>query len=78
VTKQSEEDPSSIENKTLEEGIGSVRVTAESLQGAKGVQTAKHLLGTLRNGAKGDESKKAYTERMVEDGEAVLGVKEAS
>jgi hypothetical protein len=78
VTKQSEEDPSSIENKTLEEGIGSVKVAAESLQGAKGVQTAKRLLGTLRNGAKGDESKKAYTERMVEDGEAVLGLKEAS
>ena len=66
----------SIESKTFEEGIGNVKVAAEALRGEKGVQTAKRLLDTLRHGSKDDESKKAYSDRMVEDGGAVLGLKE--
>jgi exonuclease SbcD len=77
ATRQTDGDALSIENRTLEEGIGRVKVGAEPLRGAKGVQTAKRLLDTFRRGAKGDESKKAYTERMVEDGETVLRLKEA-
>ncbi|MGA2199218.1 MAG: DNA repair exonuclease [Nitrososphaerales archaeon] len=76
VARQPGEDPASIESRTFEEGIEKVRVTAEQLRTAKGVQTAKHLLGTLRQGPKGDESKKAYTERVIDDGETVLGLKE--
>jgi DNA repair protein SbcD/Mre11 len=77
ATRQTEGDALSIENKMLEEGIGRVKIGVEPLRGARGVQTAKRLLDTFRRGAKGDESKKAYTERMVEDGETVLGLKEA-
>ncbi|MGA2199829.1 MAG: exonuclease SbcCD subunit D [Nitrososphaerales archaeon] len=77
VTRQEGEDPASIETRTFEEGIGNVKAAAEPLRAAKGVQTAKRLLQTLRQGAKGDESKRAYTERVLEDGEAVLGLKEA-
>jgi len=76
VTRQPEEDQSSIEGRTLEEGIGKVKVAVASLKGEKGVQTAKSLLATLRQGAKSDESKKAYSDRMVEDGEVILGLKE--
>jgi DNA repair exonuclease SbcCD nuclease subunit len=76
VTRHPDEDQSSIEGRTLEEGIGKVKVAIASLKGEKGVQTAKHLLATLRQGAKSDESKKAYSDRMVEDGEVVLGLKE--
>ena len=74
VARQPGEDSSAIESRTFEEGIGRVNVTAERLRGAAGVRTARQLLGTLRHGPKGDESKKAYTERMIEDGEAVLGL----
>jgi DNA repair protein SbcD/Mre11 len=78
VTRQEGGDPSSIENKTLQEGIGKVNVTVERLRGAKGVETAKRLLAALRSEAKGDESKRDYSERMVEDGETVLGLDEVS
>jgi DNA repair protein SbcD/Mre11 len=77
VTRQAGEDPASIETRTFEEGIGTVKVAAESLRAEKGVQIAKRLLGTLRQGSKGDESKKAYIERMVEDGETVLGLRKS-
>jgi len=78
AAKHPGEDPTSIESRTLEEGIGRVKVTAEPLRGAKGVQTAKRLLETFRQGPKGDEAKKAYTERMFDNGESVLGLKESS
>ncbi len=76
VTTQQGEDPATIENRTFEAGIANVKVGPEPLRAAGGVQTAKRLLQTLRQGAKGDESKKAYTERIVEDGETDLGLKE--
>jgi DNA repair exonuclease SbcCD nuclease subunit len=76
VTTQQGEDPATIESRTFEAGIVNVKVGPEPLRAAKGVQTAKRLLQTLRQGAKGDESKKAYTERIIEDGETVLGLKE--
>jgi hypothetical protein len=70
------EDTVSIEHRTLEEGIQRVNVSAAVLKAPAGVQTANRLLGTLRHAAKSDESKKSYTERMLVDGEAVLGLKE--
>jgi DNA repair exonuclease SbcCD nuclease subunit len=78
VTRRPGEDTASIESRTFEEGIGTVKVAPERLRAGKGVETAKQLLKSLRQGPKGDESKKAYTERVVEDGETVLGLEEAT
>lgn len=68
------EDPVVIEARTLEQGIANVNVSAESLRGSNGVQTAKKLLSTLRQASKEDESKKAYSERILRDSESILGL----
>jgi DNA repair protein SbcD/Mre11 len=77
VMRQLGEDPVSIESRTFEEGIGAVKVAPERLRAGRGVETAKQLLKSLRQGPKTDESKKAYTERVIGDGETVLGLREA-
>lgn len=70
------EDPASIESRTFEQGIGAVATGPERLRATSGAQTARRLLQALRQGARGDEAKRAYTERMMRDGEAVLGLGE--
>ncbi len=77
VTRQPGEDPASIESRTFQEGIEAVKVGPERLRAGRGVETAKQLLKSLRQGAKIDESRKAYTERVIGDGETVLGLREA-
>jgi DNA repair protein SbcD/Mre11 len=75
IVRHGNEDVPTIEAKTFEEEIGKVKVAQERLQGKAGAGTAKSLLNALRRGAMVDESKKAYTDRMVEDGIEVLGLK---
>jgi len=70
------EDVREIEGKLLKESIGSVKVSTEALKGEKGVHLATELLNVLRQGQKGNESKKDYEDRILERAFEVLKLRE--
>jgi len=70
------EDVQTIETKLFQENIGTVKIGNEILKGEQGVKLAQELLGTFRQEQKLNETKKDYTERILEQASHVIGLEE--
>ncbi|MBI2184180.1 MAG: DNA repair exonuclease [Thaumarchaeota archaeon] len=71
------EDISVIESRVLKENAGALAVSNKSLSGDEGSLRATELLRVLKQGAKMNESKKNYLERMMASSVEILGLKKS-
>ncbi|MGD8545028.1 MAG: exonuclease SbcCD subunit D [Candidatus Bathyarchaeota archaeon] len=70
------EDVQTIERRLFQENIGTVKVENSKLKGEGGVKLAEELLRTLKQEQKLNETKKDYTERIVNQAIHNMGLEE--